>query len=398
MKSAAALLTAFTVIFIAGFFPAAAEAASKALSPASRNWPVTTVTLDDGTPPYCAMRNEFRDANIALIFSRDASDNMSLALDFSENLLDEGGRYALSLIIPGQASRRILAEAVNSRILVAQMGPDFDFLRSFARGETLRVQIPGAHLTLALRGTLKSVEQFHRCTKNLPPQDSGSRRAAVDSAPPSASVSSPPAPPALPDIRQEPEQTVEKPVPVPPQTGTPPFASVAVQQMPQQHVPQQQQVPVPQPQITEPAPHDRLEALLQSALRISALDTRHREEGIYSWREGELFGNAQIFNWTRGKSFTDMIAEYFARAQTRCSGDFAYSTENATALSGGHIYASGNIACIGDNLDSAAAVFFHGHGDLFTVISHESGSRHLDKAVALRDRIAGYMHEENNSR
>lgn len=375
----AAVLTLSFVLFAGVFFTATAANAAP-LAPASPSWTVKAVDLNDA-PPYCTMRNNFPAANVSLIFSRDSDDNMSLAVDFYEDLLETGAKYSLDLTIPGQAQRVIISDAVSPRILVAQMGQDFGFLDGFAHGESLRVRMTGAHLHFALQGTLQSAKDFDDCITglhDLPADTAKSADIRVQHKNIAAEL-----PQRKPAPEQKPQVTFTDAVPLPQQDvarreAVPPaeFAPTQAQSAPAQAIQQ---------------PHDRLEMLLQSALEISSLNRTHKNEGIYSWRQKKLFGNAQIFNWPKNKSFMDMVKQYLARAKARCGGAYAFNTQDALALSGGHIYVSGDIACIGEGLDSAAALFFHGHDDKFTVISHEGRSTDLPDAAAMRDRLSAYI-------
>jgi len=374
-------------LFAFGILPAAA---SGPLAPASPSWSVKNVVLDDA-PPYCTMRNDFPAANVSLIFSRDGEDNMSLAIDFYEDLLETGAKYSLNLVIAGQAQRSIVSDAVSPRIMVAQMGQDFGFLDSFARGTSLRIRSPGAHLHLALKGTLQSTKNFDKCTASLhdtPATPVKTAAVRVHHAGIAAEM-----PQRKPASKQNAGVTFTDAAPLPQEdvarrNAVPPTEFVA---QTQPVLPQQNTAAAPAQPVYTPQPHDRLETLLHSALEISSLNRTHKTEGIYSWRQQKLFGNAQIFNWPKNKSFTDMVKQYLARAKVRCGGDYAFNTEDALALSGGHIYVNGNIACIGGGLDSAAALFFHGHGDKFTVISHEGRSADLPDAIAMRDRLSAYV-------
>lgn len=376
-----AVFTFVLTAFMLSLLPVAtAAAASGALAPATPSWPVNRVVLDDA-PPYCSMRNDFPDANVSLIFARDGEDNMSLAIDFSENLLETGAKYSLNMVIPGQAQRSIVSDAVSPRIMVAQMGQDFGFLDSFARGSSLRIRTPGAHLHFALEGTLQSTKDFDDCTHGLledvpsPVKTAAVTHEAIASELPQRK----PAAVKFTDAAPLPQEQIARIAAVPPQNSSPVVQQPAAAQ----------NVVAAATQI--PQPNDTLETLLQSALEISSLNTMHKNEGIYSWRQKKLFGNAQIFNWPKSKSFMDMVKQYLARAKARCAGDYAFNTADALALSGGNIYVNGNIACIGDGLDSAAALFFHGHDNKFTVISHEGRSADLPNAIAMRDRLSSYV-------
>jgi len=380
----AKLTAAFTLIFavlVISTLPSTTTQAENTgpLAPATSSWPVKNVRLDDA-PPYCTMRNDFPDANVSLIFARDGEDNMSLAIDFSEDLLEIGAKYALNLSIPAQAQRSIISDAVSPRILVAQMGKDFGFLDSFARGNSLRIRTPGAHLHFALEGTMQSTKNFDDCTHGLQNADhSAVNTVAASIEHQDVAAELPrrkPAAVTFTDAAPLPQEQIATRNAIPPTD----FPTTVAQAQ-----------PAPVQKTSSVSAQDHLEELLQSALKISSLNTMHKNEGIYSWRQKKLFGNAQIFNWPKNKSFMDMVKQYLARAKARCAGDYAFNTADALALSGGHIYVNGNIACIGDELDSAAALFFHGHDNKFTVISHEGRSADLPNAVAMRDLLSSYV-------
>lgn len=385
-KLAAFFIGILTALALGMFSDAAAAAANSGpLAPASSSWPVKNVALDDA-PPYCTMRNDFPAANVSLIFARDGEDNMSLAIDFYEDLLETGSKYSLNLVITGQAHRSIMSEAVSPRILVAQMGQDFGFLDSFARGKSLRIRTPGANLHFALKGTLQSTKNFDDCTTGLHETKPARIKTAAAVRHEETATELPQRKPAVKFTDALPQEEVTRREAVPPRDFT------AATQQPAVVTQNTAAAPVQAAQAVLPQqPHDHLENLLQAALEISSLNTAYKNEGIYSWRQQKLFGNAQIFNWPKNKSFTDMVKQYLARAKVRCAGDYAFNTEDALALSGGNIFVNGNIACIGDGLDSAAALFFHGHDNKFTVISHEGRSADLPHATLLRDRLSSYV-------
>ncbi len=453
------LLTAFIVSF---FLLTPVYAAS--LVPAKTSWPVRSIDLKDGLPPYCTMRNSFPKANVTLIFAQDAEDNMSLAVDFTESIVEPGEEYGLTLTIPGKIHRRIVAEAVNNSVMVAQMGADFDFLDGFARGETFRIKMSGARMTFALRGTAKSVTQLEKCTYGLKNIDGRVAKAPTSPFKPQYKKSfvtvkkREPKPVSVPRVEEPvvaPAKTTvakveTKPVVAQPEvkalpvqevtiektTATPVAEKVqevsktqlAISQLPQAEAPAAQdthrvQTPVVQkmPELAilaeqkpanlpfakkktsavkaqpKPQPKHHLETMLQSALSISSVDNRKKQSGIFTWKKSDLHGNAQIFNWPKGHSFMTMVENYLMRTKSRCKSNFAFKTDAALTLSGGDVYSTGNIACIGGKADHAAALFFYGQGRNFTVISHEGLSENLHTALGMRDQISDYYLKQHSN-
>lgn len=451
------------ITFIVSFFLLTPIYAAS-LVPAKKSWPVRSINLEDGLPPYCTMRNTFPKANVTLIFAQDAEDNMSLAVDFTESIVEPGEEYGLTLTIPGKIHRRIVAEAVNNSVMVAQMGSDFDFLDGFARGETFRIKMSGARMTFALQGTANSVKQLEKCTYAL--KDVDNRVAKASTTPfkpqykksfvtvkkrepqpvPAPQIEAPIAEPAVtakvetktaieaPKVKAVPVQdvTIEKtkaavatekiqevsktqlaisqmpPVEVPAVQDTPRVQTPVVQKMPELAILAEQKpanLPFAKKKASavkaqakpKPQPKHHVETMLQSALSISSVDNRKKQSGIFTWKKSDLHGNAQIFNWPKGHSFMTMVENYLMRTKSRCKSNFAFKTDAALTLSGGDVYSTGNIACIGGKADHAAALFFYGKGRNFTVISHEGPSENLHTALGMRDQISDYYLKQHSN-
>jgi len=449
------------ITFIVSFFLLTPVYAAS-LVPAKTSWPVRSIDLKDGLPPYCTMRNSFPKANVTLIFAQDAEDNMSLAVDFTESIVEPGEEYGLTLTIPGKIHRRVVAEAVNNSVMVAQMGSDFDFLDGFARGETFRVKMSGARMTFALRGTAKSVSQLEKCTYGLKDIDGHVAKAPTSPFKPQYKKSfvtmkkREPATVPVPKIEEpvaqpikkvvaEPRTVIEQPkvkaVPVqnvtiekttampvaekaqevsktqlaisqlppvvaPDVQGTRTTQAPAIQKMPELAIlTKQKPANLPfakkkastvkaQPKVQ---PKHHLETMLQSALSIASVDNRKKQSGIFTWKKSDLHGNAQIFNWPKGHSFMKMVENYLMRTKSRCKSNFAFKTDAALTLSGGDVYSTGNVACIGGQADHAAALFFYGQGRNFTVISHEGPSENLHTALGMRDQISDYYLKQHSN-
>ena len=55
------------------------------------------------------------------------------------------------------------------------------------------------------------------------------------------------------------------------------------------------------------------------------------------------------------------------------------------------------IACVGYDVKSAAALVFYADGKTFTVVAHETGADDMDKAMATRDKIFKALVEGRDS-
>ncbi len=328
------------IILFSCFFATPAKATFFAQKP---HWIVKEIILDDGLPPYCSMRRYYSEANVSLVLSQDVENNISLAIDFAEPILVEGSQYKTHLEIPEKLRKNITSNAVNTSTLVMQIGDGSSFLDGMRRGEALKVSMQGVNLQFTLSGTIKSLKKLKNCINNLNYIPSAKISPTIDS--------------RNTFVKVKKEVIDIKPPSVLPAEKT----------------------------------KSELENILKSALNISDMDISNKEQGIYSWKKDDLFGNAQIFTWPEKQSFNDMMAHYIQKTKNRCTGSFASNSGQSLSLSGGYTYAVGDVACIGDDTDNAASLLFHGTENKFIVIGHEGSTAQLSKALIIRDQISEYF-------
>ncbi len=333
-----------SILFIGIFGTFSNAFASSSLMPQGR-WHVKPVNLFDGLPPYCYMKNYFPAANISLIISKDADANLSLAIDFNEDILEKDKQYSLNLTIePNKFSKGFMAKAVSPSILVAQLAKQSNFIASIGRGTALKIALPNANFNLALKNTLKAVKKIQKCVDKLNYNSTKTE------------------PPKKIDSNKNHE-----------------ISKITKEENKQIHT------------TKMVSNNDGWLGIFQNALKISNIDTSNKDKGVYIWKKNDLYGNAQIFKWPAGKTFSEMINFYISRTKQRCSDNFAKHLGRQMTISGGKTYAIGNIACVGQDYSNAAALLFYGFDNKFLVVNHEGVTNQLKTALKVRDNLLKYF-------
>ncbi len=125
-------------------------------------------------------------------------------------------------------------------------------------------------------------------------------------------------------------------------------------------------------------------ALIQN---VGEVGTGNSGGRAYQWRSAQnLFGSAFQKPAGNEEAFDTNVKDYLERSQSRCSGDFAVVPESSFG-SGNARIDSYEIACIGNGIDSSAAIVFFVKNGNFTALAHEAPSQNMAGAMEARDRV-----------
>ncbi len=106
----------------------------------------------------------------------------------------------------------------------------------------------------------------------------------------------------------------------------------------------------------------------------------------YQWQAGSVFGSSEQSGLTSQSGFDESVQRYLEKTQSRCKGDFAILPDRSMS-SGPTRVDSYEIACVGANVSSSAALVFFNEGTTFNIIAHEAPTENLESAMSLRDKI-----------
>lgn len=106
----------------------------------------------------------------------------------------------------------------------------------------------------------------------------------------------------------------------------------------------------------------------------------------YQWQGDNVFGSAMQRPLETVGQFDVYVREYLEKTQSRCEGDFAI-TPTGSQETGQTRIDSYDIACVGDNIDSAASLVFFNKEGVFTAMAHESSVAQMGIAMDMRDRL-----------
>lgn len=108
----------------------------------------------------------------------------------------------------------------------------------------------------------------------------------------------------------------------------------------------------------------------------------------FRWDTGTVFGSAEQTKLSSPAAFEKSVAQYIAKTQSRCVGDFDKTILPVTVTNGLNARAA-DIACV-QNGDSgaAASILFFESGDMFYAVAHESGLDGFQTAMQMRDQMA----------
>lgn len=130
--------------------------------------------------------------------------------------------------------------------------------------------------------------------------------------------------------------------------------------------------------------------LLPDALKASGI-AAHLSGSVndyrsYAWNVDGVAGLAQERPMRQGTTISQAVAAYIDEARMKCSTDFAHKL-SPVERKGGIESMTGEIACIDDNTNAAAALVFAARGDLFVVSILEGGTEGMERALAKRDAL-----------
>lgn len=103
-----------------------------------------------------------------------------------------------------------------------------------------------------------------------------------------------------------------------------------------------------------------------------------------------LIGIGQELPWETGTAFLEMVDGYFADAESRCDGDYAARKDKVEVVAGAQIL-RGEMACLGGQSESAAAVLFVGINGKLSVISHEGTPSQAQASLLKRDAVSAVL-------
>ncbi len=162
---------------------------------------------------------------------------------------------------------------------------------------------------------------------------------------------------------------------------------------------QAQPIPAPAVAATQSSPFlnlAQMSGLLENAgIRLSkpvekVAEVSSADFAAFRWQTGPAFGSAEQRPIRNVSEFGAYVDTYISKTKARCQGDFAASP-TVTQGQGADQVSSYEIACVGGDAASSAAVVFFVRNNLFTVIAHEAGTDAMDVAMEDRDRILSVL-------
>lgn len=144
---------------------------------------------------------------------------------------------------------------------------------------------------------------------------------------------------------------------------------------------------------------DDISSLLQKAnieikQNVSPVENNGGAAGrAYQWKSTQnLFGSAYITPSKGDEDFDKNVQAYLERTESRCTADFAIVPTSSIG-SGSTRIDSYEIACIGNGVDSSAAVAFFVRDGNFTAMAHEAPSSDMASIIEVRDRIVDEIYK-----
>ena len=106
----------------------------------------------------------------------------------------------------------------------------------------------------------------------------------------------------------------------------------------------------------------------------------------YEWQTGQVFGSAEQHDGAKDIDFDKHVLSYLENTQKNCTGDFAIEPASSQG-NGSDRVDSYDIACVGSNVSSSAAIVFYKDSGKFTAVAHEASVDNMEEAMSLRDRV-----------
>jgi hypothetical protein len=155
-------------------------------------------------------------------------------------------------------------------------------------------------------------------------------------------------------------------------------------------VPVQDRPPEKAPEKTIDVPKkktdDYLPQLLEKARLSAHLSAVVNDFRTYTWLTDKVAGMAEERLFPQGQTISRAAADYIAMAKLKCTADFAHKLSGVVRNESVETI-TGEMACIDDDTNAAAALIFIVKGDLFLVAVFESGTEGMEAALAKRDAL-----------
>lgn len=375
----------FALVGLVGMMPAAAFAQSMpggvlSAQPTS-DWIVGPVR--DG---YCSMKASYANGAMIVVM-QDDQDRQSIALDIgkADQLLKDHDYPATLTTHPGM-SMTAIGRAAEENILILPVDEAGLFLESFRRGDDMHILLRNKDYIFALDGTARAFEALNECSTAFSLGQSFTHVAVPARRP--AGVS-----------RRV--NVVQQPV----KDFLPQRSKPVVQ------VTWQGGAPVSETDLVLAERLDELEAenlrLRQEkeeiASRLAAMargwslrdvakiagahDVVETGLSQLSWKTADdIQGRAQEITWPADVSFDTMVEEFVAQVQAECTGDFAARLDPALDAQG-LVVQNGEMACLGEDQETASAVVFAGTQGRFSIVVHQAKAANVMQVLDRRDAV-----------
>lgn len=361
---------------------------------------------------FCSMKNVFEGGHM-LVVARDAEGANSLAISFSQKLLQSGGQYTVDLSAD-TVKRKMIALAGTPQVMLIQMGLDREFYSGLQKKSSLDVAFASQKLSFSLDGTQDALTALTKCASDISvgkefkpmtvavksPLDSGEPVIPPD-AMPGQNVGKEAAEATLKDEiarlrlenrkllaenHQNAAQVVQADI------------DLQAEREAQQRTSEQQRMDAARAavQVTFPPDAPLGPKATPAAKIVSAPDTflsdiiarsqlpATKRGNTYSWTAKDLFGAAEQRAIAPGSTLQDTVAAYVEQAKARCKGDFAHNESEPVKNVRGAETVEGEFACIDGENDAAAALLFVAQQGRVAIIAHEGSTDQMEDALSDR--------------
>ncbi len=106
----------------------------------------------------------------------------------------------------------------------------------------------------------------------------------------------------------------------------------------------------------------------------------------YQWMTDNIFGSAIQEPLPDEAAFDEQVKNYLEVTKSRCAEDFAIVPDE-TVQNGSTRIDTYEVACVGKNVNSSAAIVFFSKDGTFTAMAHEAPTDRLGTAMDLKDRL-----------
>ncbi len=117
-------------------------------------------------------------------------------------------------------------------------------------------------------------------------------------------------------------------------------------------------------------------------------DVSGAQVAVYQWNSDGIYGSSEQrpLEIEGDYQFDVLAQEYLERTEERCPGAFAVVLEDTFEGAGGRVD-SYDVACVGDDVSSSAALLFYGRDGGLSVLAHEVPTERLEEAIERRERV-----------